>query len=91
MQTYNKVILMLTYNIMDGTIYQAPQRCSAFAARVVCFFILSIYVHVLLGGHRLSKGFFLVAAKVFFVFFSFSFKVWLFRRFLCSCIKVGDN
>nr|VDD04808.1 unnamed protein product [Brassica rapa] len=26
---------MLTYNIVDGTIYQAPQLCSVFAARVV--------------------------------------------------------
>ncbi|KAH0868270.1 hypothetical protein HID58_075292, partial [Brassica napus] len=24
-----------SYNIMDGTVYQAPQRCSVFAARVV--------------------------------------------------------
>ncbi|KAH0855236.1 LOW QUALITY PROTEIN: hypothetical protein HID58_016702, partial [Brassica napus] len=29
------VISMLTYNIVDGTIYQAPQLCSVFAARVV--------------------------------------------------------
>ncbi|CAN6809101.1 unnamed protein product [Brassica oleracea] len=34
---------MLTYNILDGTIYQAPQLCSVFAPQVVCFFILSIY------------------------------------------------
>ncbi|CAN7087550.1 unnamed protein product [Brassica oleracea var. botrytis] len=26
---------MLTYNIVDGTIYQAPQRCSVVAARVL--------------------------------------------------------
>ncbi|CAN7079369.1 unnamed protein product [Brassica oleracea var. botrytis] len=26
---------MLTYNIVDGTIYQAPQLCSVFAARVL--------------------------------------------------------
>ncbi|KAH0869485.1 hypothetical protein HID58_076507 [Brassica napus] len=30
-----RVISMLTYNIVDGTIYQAPQLCSVFAARVL--------------------------------------------------------
>lgn len=30
-----RVTPMLTYYILDGTIYQAPQLCSVFAARVV--------------------------------------------------------
>ncbi|KAJ0264653.1 hypothetical protein HA466_0029720 [Hirschfeldia incana] len=49
MQTHNKVI---RYDIPGST------ACSVSAAGFVCFFILSIYVHVLLGGHRLSEGFF---------------------------------
>ncbi|KAF2530376.1 hypothetical protein F2Q70_00031682 [Brassica cretica] len=51
-------LYMLTYNI-DAN---APQLCNVFAARVVCFFILSIYVHLLLGGHRLSEDGFSAAA-----------------------------
>lgn len=34
-----KVTPMLTYYILDGSIYQAPQLCSVFAARVVSFFL----------------------------------------------------
>lgn len=33
-----KVTAMLTYYILDGTIYQAPQLSSVFAARVVSLF-----------------------------------------------------
>lgn len=37
-----KVTPMLTYYILDGSIYQAPQLCTVFAARVVSFFSLSL-------------------------------------------------
>lgn len=33
-----KVTPMLTYYVLDGTIYQAPQLCNVFAARIVSFF-----------------------------------------------------
>lgn len=32
-----KVTPMLTYYILDGSIYQAPQLCNIFAARIVSF------------------------------------------------------
>lgn len=35
-----KVTPMLAYYILDGSIYQAPQLCNVFAARVVSFIIL---------------------------------------------------
>lgn len=41
-----KVTPMLAYYILDGSIYQAPQLCNVFAARVVSFDILFFY-HVL--------------------------------------------
>ena len=39
-----KVTPMLTYYILDGSIYQAPQLCSVFAARVVRLAYLSFFV-----------------------------------------------
>lgn len=38
----DKITPMLTYYILDGSIYQAPQLCNVFAARVVspcCLFL----------------------------------------------------
>lgn len=32
-----KVTPMLSYYILDGSIYQAPQLCNVFAARIVSF------------------------------------------------------
>lgn len=32
----DKVTHMLTYYILDGSIYQAPQLCNVFASRIVC-------------------------------------------------------
>lgn len=37
-----KVTPMLTYYILDGSIYQAPQLCNVFAARVVRLSYLSL-------------------------------------------------
>lgn len=34
-----KVTPMLTYYVLDGSIYQAPQLCNVFAARIVRFSI----------------------------------------------------
>lgn len=34
-----KVSPMLTYYILDGSIYQAPQLCNIFASRMVSFFL----------------------------------------------------
>ena len=42
-----KVTPMLTYYILDGSIYQAPQLCNVFAARIVSafFFFLHLFSH----------------------------------------------
>jgi len=41
-----KVTPMLTYYILDGSIYQAPQLCNVFAARIVsAFFFSHLFSH----------------------------------------------
>ena len=46
-----KVTPMLTYYILDGSIYQAPQLCNVFAARIVSsfffffFFLKHLFAH----------------------------------------------
>lgn len=37
-----KVTPMLTYYILDGSIYQAPQLCNVFAARIVSFLFTTL-------------------------------------------------
>lgn len=39
-----KVTPMFTYYILDGSIYQAPQLCNVFAARIVTFSSSSLLV-----------------------------------------------
>lgn len=38
-----KVTPMLTYYVLDGSIYQAPQLCNVFSARIVSFFSLVVH------------------------------------------------
>ena len=41
-----KVTPMLTYYILDGSIYQAPQLCNVFAARIVISFFFFFFKHL---------------------------------------------
>lgn len=43
-----KVTPMLTYYILDGSIYQAPQLCNVFAARLVSILVLLMPLNCLL-------------------------------------------
>lgn len=49
-----KVTPMLTYYVLDGSIYQAPQLCNVFNARIVSYF-LNLPLNMIFLGYLISR------------------------------------